>query len=77
MLGDQDLKLSIHRKDDVGKPAAAQGVSTVNPIVFVMRRPIKTFMLVVALVSCGVLGLSKLGLDVVPAPQVAQGSSLS
>ena len=69
MLGDQDLKLSIHRKDDVGKPAAAQGVSTVNPIVFVMRRPIKTFMLVVALVSGGVLGLSKMGVDVVPAAQ--------
>ncbi len=66
MLGDRDLKPSIHHKDDVGEPASRPGVSTVNPIVFVMRRPVKTFMLVVALASCGVLGLSKLGVDLVP-----------
>jgi membrane fusion protein, multidrug efflux system len=38
-----------------------------NPIVFAMRRPIRTFMLVVALASGGVLGLSKMGIDLIPA----------
>jgi membrane fusion protein, multidrug efflux system len=37
----------------------------VNPLVFAMRRPVKTLMLLVALVSGGVLGLSKLRGDVV------------
>jgi membrane fusion protein, multidrug efflux system len=37
----------------------------VNPLVFAMRRPVKTLMLVVALVSGGALGLSKLRGDVV------------
>jgi membrane fusion protein, multidrug efflux system len=37
----------------------------VNPLVFAMRRPVKTLMLAVALVSAGVLGLSKLRGDVV------------
>ena len=37
-----------------------------NPIVFVMRRPIISFLLVVALAGGGVLGLSKLRADVVP-----------
>jgi membrane fusion protein (multidrug efflux system) len=44
-----------------------------NPIVFVMRRPITSLLLVVALASGGVLGLSKLRADVVPplsTPQV-------
>jgi membrane fusion protein (multidrug efflux system) len=38
-----------------------------NPIVFVMRRPIRTLMVVVALASGGVLGLSKMGVDLFPA----------
>ena len=37
-----------------------------NPIVFAMRRPVKTLMLVVALVSGGVLGCSKMGVDIFP-----------
>ena len=37
-----------------------------NPIVFAMRRPVKTLMLVVALVSGGVLGLSKMRGDILP-----------
>jgi membrane fusion protein, multidrug efflux system len=37
----------------------------VNPLVFAMRRPVKTLMLAVALVSGGALGLSKLRGDVV------------
>ena len=37
-----------------------------NPFVFVMRRPVKTLMLVVALVSVGVLGCSKMGVDFFP-----------
>ena len=37
-----------------------------NPIVFVMRRPVTTLMLVVALVSGGVLVLSKLQPDIYP-----------
>jgi membrane fusion protein, multidrug efflux system len=38
----------------------------VNPIVFAMRRPVKTLMLVVALVSGGVLGCSKMRVDIFP-----------
>ena len=37
-----------------------------NPIVFAMRRPVTTLMLVVALVSGGVLGMSKLRGDIFP-----------
>jgi membrane fusion protein (multidrug efflux system) len=37
-----------------------------NPIVFAMRRPVTTLMLVVALISSGVLGLNKLRADVYP-----------
>jgi membrane fusion protein, multidrug efflux system len=38
-----------------------------NPLVFAMRSPFKTIMLVVALVSGGVLGLAKVRPDVLPA----------
>ena len=37
-----------------------------NPIVFAIRRPVKTLMLVVALASGGVLGLSKMQVDTFP-----------
>ena len=37
-----------------------------NPTVFAMRRPVTTLMLVVALVSGGVLGLSKMRADIFP-----------
>ena len=37
-----------------------------NPIVFAMRRPVTTMMLVVALISGGVLGLSKMRVDIFP-----------
>ncbi len=37
-----------------------------NPIVFVMRRPVTTLMLVVALISGGVLGLYKMRVDIPP-----------
>jgi membrane fusion protein, multidrug efflux system len=38
----------------------------VNPIVFLMRRPIRTLMLVVALASGGVLGCSRMRADIFP-----------
>ncbi len=37
-----------------------------NPIVFAMRRPVTTLMLVVALISGGVLGLNKVSADIYP-----------
>jgi len=37
-----------------------------NPIVFAMRRPVTTLMLVVALISGGVLGLNKVRADIYP-----------
>ena len=37
-----------------------------NPIVFAMRRPVTTFMLVVALISGGLLGLGKMRVDIFP-----------
>jgi membrane fusion protein, multidrug efflux system len=43
----------------------------VNPIVFVMRRPVKTLMLVVALASGGVMGLSKMRGDDFPPPNTS------
>jgi membrane fusion protein (multidrug efflux system) len=43
-----------------------------NPIVFAMRRPVTTFMLVVVLLGGGVLGLSKLGVDIFPPPITRQ-----
>ncbi len=39
-----------------------------NPIVFVMRRPITSLMLVAALAGGGVLGLAKIGIDLFPPP---------
>ena len=35
-----------------------------NPIVFAMRRPVTTLMLVVALIGGGVLGLYKMRVDI-------------
>jgi membrane fusion protein (multidrug efflux system) len=51
-----------------GRPAANQPgpVRAMNPIAFARRRPVTTLMLVVALVSGGVLGLSKLRADAFP-----------
>jgi multidrug efflux pump subunit AcrB len=37
-----------------------------NPIVFAMRRPVTTMMLVVALISGGLLGLAKMRVDIFP-----------
>ena len=37
-----------------------------NPIVFAMRRPVTTMMLVVALISGGVLALNKMRVDIFP-----------
>ena len=37
-----------------------------NPIVFAMRRPVTTMMLVVALISGGLLGLTKMRVDIFP-----------
>jgi multidrug efflux pump subunit AcrB len=39
----------------------------VNPIVFAMRRPVTTLMLVVALISGGVLALNRMRVDIFPA----------
>jgi membrane fusion protein (multidrug efflux system) len=66
MFGDRDLKRIFHRKDAAGEPEAGQELSTVNPIVFVMQRPVKTLMLVVAIGSGGVVGLSKMRGDILP-----------
>jgi membrane fusion protein, multidrug efflux system len=43
---------------------------SMNPIVFVMRRLVITLMLVVALAFGGVLGMSKVGVDVLPPQQM-------
>jgi membrane fusion protein (multidrug efflux system) len=43
------------------------GVWAMNPVVFAMRRPITSLLLVAALVSGGILGLSKIGADKFPA----------
>ena len=48
-----------------------------NPIVFAMRRPIITLMLVVALAGGGVLGLSKMGVDILPPLNMRADSRLS
>jgi multidrug efflux pump subunit AcrB len=37
-----------------------------NPIVFAMRRPVTTLMLVVALISGGLLAFNKMRVDIVP-----------
>src|SRR5947209_16999003 len=37
-----------------------------NPIVFAMRRPVTTMMLVVALISGGVLGMTRMRVDIFP-----------
>jgi membrane fusion protein (multidrug efflux system) len=37
-----------------------------NPFVFIMRRPVKSLVLVVALASGGVVGCSKMGVDIFP-----------
>ncbi|HEX4610463.1 MAG TPA: efflux RND transporter permease subunit, partial [Urbifossiella sp.] len=37
-----------------------------NPIVFAMRRPVTTMMLVVALISSGVLALNRMRVDIFP-----------
>ena len=37
-----------------------------NPIVFAMRRPVTTLMLVVALISGGIMGLNKMRVDIFP-----------
>jgi membrane fusion protein (multidrug efflux system) len=55
-------------RPDVNRPGAVRAMSL---IVVVMRRLVITLMLVVALASGGVLGLSKVGVDVLP-PQHMQ-----
>jgi membrane fusion protein, multidrug efflux system len=46
--------------------AGRRAIRIMNPIVFAMRRPVTTLMLVVALVSGGVLGSSKMRVDLFP-----------
>ncbi len=47
-----------------------QGVWTVNPTGFAMRRPVTTLMLVVALISGGLLGLNRMRVDIFPSLNV-------
>src|SRR5215813_7489210 len=41
-----------------------------NPIVFAMRRPVTTMMLVMALISCGALAYNRMRVDIFPALNV-------
>ena len=50
----------------VGPATNRQGVWTVNPTVFAMRRPVTTLMLVVALISGGGLAYNKMRVDIFP-----------
>ena len=47
-----------------------------NPFAFAGRRPVTTLVLLVGLTSCGVLALKKMGVDVVPALDMAKIDSL-